>query len=157
MKNIAVFGGTFDPITLGHEAIIRRAADLFSKVYVAMCPNSAKTTMFDLNFRYELLKAAFIHENNIIPIIHNGLIADFAESKDAVIVKGLRYSSDFDYEHLQAESNYMISNIETVFLSSRKDDTFITSTLVRELIKANKDFTPYVSDAVANRIKQFIR
>lgn len=156
-KTVAVVGGTFDPITIGHEAFIKRAENLFETVYVSICCNSEKNCMFSLEERLEMISSAFKNDNNVVPIVHNGLIADLAKEKNAVILKGLRYSSDFDYEHIQAESNYMINGTETIFLSSHADDTFITSSLVRELIKANKPFEAFVSKAVSEKIKYYLQ
>ncbi len=156
-KDVAIVAGTFDPLTLGHETLIKRVAELFSKVYVVIGVNCEKNTMFDLKDRFEMLSLVFKEEDNIEPIFYDGLIADVAKEKNAVIVKGLRYSSDFDYEHLQAESNFMINGVETLFLASHSEDTFVTSSLVRELIKAGKPIEKYVPDAVAYRIKSIIR
>ncbi len=155
--NVAIVGGTFDPITVGHEALIRRTAELFDVVYVTICFNSEKKCFFELNERLDILEKTFKDDENIIPVIHQGLIADFAKDKNAVIVKGLRYSSDFDYEHLQAESNYMINGVETLFLPSRGDCTFITSSLIRELIKAGKPFEKYVPQKSIEIIKSYIQ
>lgn len=154
-KNIAVVGGTFDPITIGHEAFVRRATELFDTVYISICCNADKSCMFNAQQRLEMLSSAFENDENIVPILHEGLIADLAKEKNAVIVKGLRYASDFDYEHLQAESNYMINGTETVFLSSHADETFITSSLVRELIKAKKPYERFVSKKVFEKIRLF--
>ena len=156
-KRIAIIGGTFDPITIGHESFVRRALELFDLVYVSICCNAEKNCMFSLQQRLEMLSVAFEGEDRIVPIIHNGLIADLAKEKSAVIVKGLRYSSDFDYEHLQAESNYLINGTETIFLSSHSNETFITSSLIRELLKANKPFESFVSNGVAEKIKLFVQ
>ncbi len=153
-KKIAVVAGSFDPITKGHEALIRRTAKLFDEVIVAICVNDDKKYMFDVQKRLEMIKSAFCDDKRIIPMVHQGLVADLAKEKDAVIVKGLRYAADFDYEHLQAESNYLINGVETLFLPSRSDEMFITSSLVRELVKANKPFNPFVSEKVAEIIKQ---
>lgn len=158
MKNkVAVVGGTFDPITVGHESFIRRALELFDTVYISICCNSEKSCMFTLEQRLEMISSAFAGEEKVIPIIHTGLIADLAKEKNAVIVKGLRYSSDFDYEHLQAESNYLINGTETIFLSSHSNETFITSSLVRELLKVNKPFDSFVSKGVAEKIKLYTK
>lgn len=155
--NVALVGGTFDPLTNGHVSLIKRASNLFETVYVSICRNADKNCMFSLQERYEILCTAFSENSNIVPIIHDGLIADLAKEKNAVIVKGLRYSSDFDYEHLQAESNYMIGEVETIFLASHPDEMFITSSLVRELIKANKDFSLYVPEKTVATIKSYLK
>jgi pantetheine-phosphate adenylyltransferase len=154
-KKVALVGGTFDPITKGHESLVKRALELFDTVYISICLNSEKKCMFTDEERYEMLCAAFSDKENVIPVIYNGLISDLAKEKEAVIVKGLRFSSDFDYEHLQAESNYLINGTETVFLSSHSEDMFVTSSLVRELIKNKKPVDDYVSDAVLKKIKKY--
>ncbi len=156
-KKTVIVGGTFDPITIGHESLVRRALELFDTVYIAICVNSEKNCMFTVEERYDMLCDTFSSDTNVIPVVHYGLISDFAKSKGAVILKGLRYSSDFDYEHLQAESNYMINGVETVFLSSHSEDMFVTSSLVRELIKAQKPIDKYVSDAVFKKIKNIFQ
>ena len=156
MRKTALVPGSYDPITIGHEAVIKRTAQIFEKVIVAICTNPEKKYTFTGEERLQMLKAAFADFENISVVFFDGLVSDLAQSYDAVIVKGLRTASDFDYEHLQSESNYMINGSETLFMPSRANEMFVSSTLVRELIKGKKDFSPYVSKGVYKIITEII-
>ena len=156
IKRTAVVAGSFDPITIGHEELIKRTSSLFEKVIVAICVNSEKKYMFNESQRFEMISDAFSGDSKIVPVIHEGLVADLALKNNAVIFKGLRFYSDFDYEHIQSESNYMINGVETIFLPSRSNEMFITSSLIRELIKADKEFDSFVSEKVSEKIKKII-
>ncbi len=152
--SVALIPGTFDPITIGHEDIIQRASMLFDEVIVCIFTNSAKSTMFTADERYEFLCATVEQYRNVKADICTGLLADYAvEHRCDAIVKGARSGVDFDYEYTLASINRELApEVETVILPSRCELLHISSTMVRELIKYGKDFSPFVPEAVKNFI-----
>ncbi len=145
-KRIAVFPGSFDPITLGHEDLIKRAAPLFDKIIVAIGLNSSKKTLFPLNQRMLWLQEVFKKEENIIIDSYEGLTVNFCNEKSSsYIIRGLRSSSDFEYEKQISQLNRIIgSGIETVFLISKPEFSHISSSIVREILKNNGDVSQLV-------------
>ncbi|MBI5917484.1 MAG: pantetheine-phosphate adenylyltransferase [Bacteroidetes bacterium] len=147
---IAVFPGSFDPITTGHEKIVRRALPLFDKIIVAVGTNSQKQTLFSLEKRLEWLEAVF-REDPKVEIAHfEGLTAHFCTKIGAkYLLRGLRNASDFDYEKTISQLNHIVGqDLETVFLISGPEYSHISSTIVRELIKGRADVTPFVPKEV---------
>lgn len=147
---IAVFPGSFDPITVGHEAIIRRAIPLFDKIVLAIGINSNKNYMFSLDDRKEALNSCFASESKIEVQDYKGLTIDFCESINAAyILRGLRVAVDFEYERNIALMNReMNANIETVFLISEPKFSAVSSTVVRDIIKNNGDVSQFVPHTV---------
>lgn len=146
----AICPGSFDPITLGHYAIIRRAAALFDEVIVVVSSNSEKKYMFSEEKRFAFAKAAFVDIPNVRCVTGDGWVADLAAKYGAdVIVKGLRNGADCDYESAIAAVNRHASKVETLFLSSESAYGHISSTVVRELIKYGKDYAPMLPPGVA--------
>lgn len=143
MKN-AVFTGSFDPITIGHYDIINRIAIIFDKVYIAVTTNSEKNYMFDGNQRYEMVKKACVNLANVEVIDYNGLIAELAKNKQAIIVKGVRNSVDFAYEYEMANINREISSVDTFLLPAKPEFSYISSTFVREMIKYGNNPEKYI-------------
>lgn len=144
MKN-AVIAGTFDPVTIGHLDVIKRAAALFDKVTVGVFENGGKKTMFPANVRTAAMKAAVNDIGNVdVEQASDVTLADFAKAHDAVIVKGIRNAVDADYEMSLAEINMEIGGVETVILASTPALSFISSTFVREMIKYGKPYEKYV-------------
>lgn len=144
---IAVFPGSFDPITIGHYDLIIRSLPLFDQVIVAVGQNSVKTYLFSLEQRLEWLKQVFSDEPKIVIDHFDGLTAHYCERVKAdYLVRGLRNASDFDYEKTISQVNQIVSHgIETVFLISRPQYSHISSTIVREIIKGGgevRDFLP---------------
>jgi pantetheine-phosphate adenylyltransferase len=147
----AMYPGTFDPITLGHEDLVRRAARLYKRVVVAVAANTGtKAPMFSFTERVQLAQDALSDLNNIEVLGYEGLTVDFArENGLAVIVRGLRAVSDFEYEFQLANMNrHLTSEVETVFLTPSDKYTFISSTLVREVAALGGDVTEFVSPKV---------
>lgn len=146
MKKIAVFPGSFDPITIGHVEIIKRALPLFDELYVAIGVNSQKKYLFSLKQRTAWLESVFAKEAKINVTHYSGLTTIFCKSVGAkYIVRGLRNSSDFNYEKTIAQLNKVIGNgIETILFNSAPEHSHISSTIVREIIKNNGDVSPFV-------------
>lgn len=150
---IALCPGSFDPVTLGHLDIIERASELFDKVIVLVMGNSAKNCVFTIEERIELIKKC-TDKPNIEVDTYSGLLVDYAKAKGAAaIVKGLRAVSDFDYEFQQALINKSLyPEVETVFLTAKGENMFLSSSMVKEVCSLNGDITPYVPSEIANDI-----
>lgn len=131
----AIYPGTFDPITNGHFDLIQRAAKMFSKVTVAIACNPSKKPLFTLEERVELVKEITAKLGNVDVVGFTGLLADFAEQQGAsVLIRGLRAVSDFEYEFQLANMNRRLNpNLESVFLTPAEENSFISSTLVKEV------------------------
>jgi pantetheine-phosphate adenylyltransferase len=155
MKISAMYPGTFDPITLGHEDFVRRASRLYDKVVVAVAADTgSKKTMFDFEERVELAQEALDDIENVDVKGYTGLTIDFAvENNLAVIVRGLRAVSDFEYEFQLASMNRVLTKkVETAFLTPTDKYTFISSTLVREVAQLGGDVTEFVSPQVKDAL-----
>lgn len=152
---IAVYPGTFDPITLGHEDIVRRAANLFNEVVVAVAGSTSKQTLFSLEERVALAKAAF-DAPNIKVVGFDGLLMQFVQDLGAqMVVRGLRAASDFEYEFQLAGMNRKLyPKLETLFLTPDEQYMFISSSLVREVAQLGGDVHQFVSPHVETAIKQ---
>ncbi len=139
MKKIAVFPGSFDPITLGHVSVIKRALPLFDEVIVAIGTNSQKKYMFDLKQREEWIKGAFQAESKIKVDIYEGLTIDYCEKVGAkFLLRGLRNQQDFEYERTIAQMNHKLNDeIETIFLFTELQYAAINSSVVRDIIRNN--------------------
>ena len=131
----ALITGSFDPITIGHYDIIKRAADIFEKVYVAVTINSEKSYMFSDDDRLKMTKTACSDLANVEVIYSSGLVAVLAKEKEAVIVKGVRNAVDFAYEYEMASISKEISGVETLLLPANPELAYVSSTFVREMIK----------------------
>ncbi len=153
--NIAVFPGSFDPITIGHYDLIKRALPLFDKIIVAVGTNSTKSSLFPLEERLEWLKIVFKDEPKISIDHFEGLTAHYCIKVHAnFLIRGLRNSSDFDYEKTISQVNQIISEgIETVFLISNPQYSHISSTIVREVIKGNGNVEPFLPKGVVILMK----
>lgn len=153
MKN-AVIAGTFDPVTIGHLDIIKRAASMFDKVTVGVFENAAKNTMFSAEVRTNAMRAAVSDIPNVtVEPASDITLADFAKTHDAVIVKGIRNSLDADYEISLAEINMETGGVETVMLATSSELSFVSSTFVREMIKYGKPYEKYVPKGAYEVIK----
>ncbi len=150
MKNIAVFPGTFDPITVGHEDIINRASPLFDEIIVAIGINTKKTTLFPIETRIEWIKKTFVSNPKITIQSYEGLTVDFCKKNNAkFLIRGLRNGSDFDYESHIAQLNKALWNdIETIFITSSPELSYISSTLVRDLIIHQADYQRYLPEGI---------
>lgn len=142
---IAVFPGTFDPITIGHVSIVRRALPLFGRIIVGMGVNNTKKTMFPQEQRIEWIRAAFADEPKVEAVAFEGLTVDLCRRMGArFILRGLRNSTDHGYERSIALMNRQISGVETIFLPSAPEHAHISSTIVRELIANKADVSALV-------------
>lgn len=150
----AMYPGTFDPITLGHEDLVRRASRLFDRVVVAIAANPGKEPMFTLEERVALAEEALSEISNVEVTGYSGLTVDFARDHDLqVIVRGLRAISDFEYEFQLANMNrHLTDEVETAFLTPTEKYTYISSSLVREIAKLGGDITEFVPPNVKNAL-----
>ncbi|MCB0803540.1 MAG: pantetheine-phosphate adenylyltransferase [Flavobacteriales bacterium] len=141
MKKIAVFPGSFDPITLGHVSVIKRAIPLFDEIIVAIGNNAEKKYMFDLKQRETWIKGAFKKESKISVDIYHGLTVDYCEKKQSkYILRGLRNQQDFEFERTIAQMNKKLNDeIETIFLFTEVEYSAINSTVVRDIIRNGGD------------------
>ena len=147
----AMYPGTFDPITLGHEDLVRRAVKLFDKVVVAIAANTgSKQPMFSVDERVQLARAALSGIEKVEVTRYNGLTVDFAKDRGlGVIIRGLRAVSDFEYEFQLASMNrHLTEDVETAFLTPTEKYNFISSSLVREVASLGGDISEFVSPAV---------
>ncbi len=157
-NRIAVYPGTFDPITLGHEDIVRRAADLFDEVIVAVAGSTNKSTLFSLDERVALARDVF-DASNINVVGFDGLLMQFVQDQGAqIVIRGLRAASDFEYEFQLAGMNRKLyPKLETLFLTPSEEYMFISSSLVREVATLNGDVHQFVSQnveaAIHNKLK----
>jgi pantetheine-phosphate adenylyltransferase len=149
-----MYPGTFDPITLGHEDLVRRACRLFDKVVIAIAANPGKEPMFSLDERVALAKAVLQDFDNVEITGYEGLTVDFATSNNLqVIVRGLRAISDFEYEFQLANMNrHLTDEVETAFLTPTEKYTYISSTLVREIASMGGDISEFVSPSVKDAL-----
>lgn len=151
---IAICPGSFDPVTLGHLDIIERAADIFDEVIVLVMSNgSKKTSLFSIDERISLLKRC-IKKSNVKIDTYNGLLVEYAKNKGAVaIVKGLRAVSDFDWEFQQSLTNKSLNpDVETVFLTARGENMFLSSSMVKEVCSLGGDISSFVPSSIADDI-----
>ena len=145
----AIFPGSFDPITLGHYDIIKRSVPLFDEIVVAIGINADKKYMFSLEERTKFLKEAFADESTISVITYEGLTIDLCKKLDAnFILRGLRNPADFEFEKAIAHTNRRLSKIETVFLLTAAKTSFISSSIVRDVIRNGGDYKVLVPDSV---------
>lgn len=145
----AVFPGSFDPITLGHFDIIKRGIPLFDEVIVAIGINADKKYMFSLEDRKRFIEEAFKDEPKVSVITYEGLTIDLCRKLGAdFILRGLRNPADFEFEKAIAHTNRRLSKIETVFLLTASKTSYISSSIVRDVIRNNGDYTVLVPESV---------
>jgi len=154
----AIYPGTFDPVTNGHTDLIERASKLFSEVVVGIAASPSKKPMFDLATRVELLEKVSSKLDNVTVVGFSGLLVDFAKEHNAnVLIRGLRAVSDFEYEFQLANMNRRLSpDLESVFLTPAEENSFISSTLVKEVALHNGDISQFVHPEVKTAITKAI-
>ena len=152
----AMYPGTFDPLTLGHEEIIDRAANLFDHLLVSVANDSLKSTMFELDDRLKLVEIISSRYPNVTVSAYDGLTIDFAKSNNInVILRGVRNSSDFNYEsQISQMNNAMDKSLESLFFIASDSYKSITSSLVRQVISLNGDYSNFISNDVGRYIKK---
>ncbi len=144
-KKIAVFPGSFDPITLGHVDIINRALPLFDTIIIAIGSNAAKKHMWALEDRKAAIEKVFANNQAIKVDTYEGLTADFCKKEGAqFILRGLRNQTDFAYEQNIAQANDKVNAVDSVFLISSPEHSFISSSIVRDIARNNGDFSALV-------------
>lgn len=152
---LAICPGSFDPVTHGHLDIIGRAAALFDDVLVAVGRNAAKNYLFTLDERLELMRATTGQFQNVTVEALDGLLADFAVARGArVLVKGIRFASDFDFELQMAHINAVVGSVETVMLPASSQWATLSSTMIREVASYGGDVGAFVPEVVARKIRQ---
>ena len=148
----AIFPGSFDPITLGHEDIIRRGITLFDEIVIAIGVNSEKKYMFSLEERKHFLEETFKDEPKVSIITYEGLTIDLCKKINAnFILRGLRNPADFEFEKAIAHTNRRMSKIETVFLLTAAKTSYISSSIVRDVIRNNGQYELLVPEAVRTK------
>ena len=159
MPNIAIYPGTFDPITLGHSDLVERAARLFDKVIVAVAVSAQKQTVFTLDERLSLARKVLQDIPNVEVCAFEGLLVGFARQRQAnVIIRGLRAVSDFEYEFQLAGMNRKLApDIETLFLTPAEQYAYISSSLVREIAALGGDVSPFVHSFVMAELLNKLR
>ena len=150
MKKTAVFPGSFDPFTIGHEGIVRRALGLFDEIIIAVGANALKKSYFSLETRKEMISKVFSDEPRVKVDHYEGLTVDYCITRGAkYILRGLRTSADFEFERAIAQVNKAIkTDVESVFLLTVPEHTPVTSTIVRDIIRSGGDASQFVPAAI---------
>ena len=145
----AIFPGSFDPLTLGHQDIVERGATIFDEIIVGIGYNAEKSHMFSIEQRKEFIAQCFQDNPKVKVIDYQGLTIDFCKSVGAnYLLRGVRNNGDFEFEKAIARTNRELSNIETVFLLTSIQTSFISSSIVREIIRNKGDYKRFVPDCV---------
>lgn len=141
----AIFPGTFDPFTIGHFGIVERGLTFFDEIVIAIGVNQSKKTLFSLEKRLDIIKQAFQHEPRVKVTTYDCLTVDYAKSIDAgFVLRGLRSVGDFEYERTIADANRKFTGVETVILFTELKYSYISSTVVRDLISYGKDISDFL-------------
>ncbi len=156
MSQLAIYPGSFDPVTYGHIDLIKRATRIFDEVVVAVVNNAANETLFNADERVAMLQETTQDIKNIHIEVFQGLIIDFAKKKKSnMLIRGLRMISDFEYEFQMALTNRRLDeHIETVFLMPSERYSFLSSTLIKEAASLGADVSSFVPEIVAKRIQE---
>lgn len=151
---IAVYPGTFDPMTHGHEDLVRRASGIFAEIVLGVASSRSKGTLFELDERLDIARAVTAQYDNVRVTSFSGLLVDFVgREKARVVIRGLRAVSDFDYEFQMAGMNHhLMPDVDTVFLTPNDQHQFISGTLVREIALFGGDVSRFVSPLVNDRL-----
>ena len=157
MERVAIFPGSFDPFTVGHENIVLRGLDLFDKIIIAVGYNSNKKEFFPVDRRVEWIQDIFWDNPKVAVRKYEGLTVDFAtEVRARYILRGLRTSADFEYERAIAQVNKAMSGIDSVFLLTQPEHTPVNSSIVRDIIKHGGDASLFLPDKIRKGINDFI-
>ncbi|MDQ6987851.1 MAG: pantetheine-phosphate adenylyltransferase [Mariprofundaceae bacterium] len=155
-QRIAIYPGTFDPVTLGHVDVVQRGLKLFDRVVIGVAANPNKQPMFDLKTRLSMVCETFADEKRIQTVAFTGLLVDLARQQQAhAILRGLRAASDFEYEFQMATMNRRLdADIETMFVMAREDYTFVSSRFIREIASMGGDVSELVPPGVIPYLKK---
>lgn len=150
MKRTAVFPGSFDPFTVGHEALVRRALSIFDEIIIAVGDNAEKKSYFPLKTRKDIIAKTFNGESRVTVDHYTGLTVDYCKNRNVkFLIRGLRTSADFEFERAIGQVNKaLIKEIETVFLLTAPEHSFINSTIVRDVLKNGGDVTGFVPSVI---------
>jgi len=155
MPKIAVFPGSFDPITIGHTDIVERSLPLFDSIIIGVGNNSQKKYLFDTETRTRWIEKIFAHEKKVSVQAFSGLTVEFCKNVNAnFILRGLRSAADFEYESLIAQANLSMSGIETIFMLSKPEYSAISSTVIRDIIRNNGDASKFLPAAISKEINK---
>jgi len=159
VKRKAIYPGSFDPITLGHIDIIERASRMFDEVYVGVLVNVNKNPLFSIDERLDMIKESVAHLPNVKVVSFGGLLVDFAKQNDInFIIRGLRAVTDFEYELQLAQTNHVLNKeVDTIFLTSKAEYAYISSSAVREIAHFGGDYSKLVTKNVAKKIKTKVK
>ena len=159
MANIAIYPGTFDPVTFGHLDVIARASKLYDKVFVAVAHSAEKGTLFSARERVEMMSGAVTGLKNVKVEAFDGLVVDYAVSKSAkAVVRGIRMISDFEYEFQMALTNRKLNvDVETVFLMPSEAYSYLSSKLIKEVARLGADVSKFVPKSVEKKLKEKLR
>lgn len=155
MTKIAIYPGTFDPMTNGHFDLVLRASQIFDQVIVAIADNPRKNPLFSITERLEMVEELIAGDDNVIAESFDDLLVDYMRAKQAkFVIRGLRAVSDFEYEFQMASANHRLDNkVETIFLTPSESNYFTSSSLVREISRYGGDVSSFVSASVDDRLK----
>lgn len=153
---IALYSGSFDPVTLGHLDVIKDGANIFDKLIVAVADNPDKKSMFSVEQRKNFITECVKNMTNVEVDTYTGLTVEYAKRKGAdILLRGLRSVSDFEYELQLSQNNRLLEqNIKTVFLMTKPEHSFISSSGVKEVLKNNGDISKYVPSEIIGKIKE---
>ena len=159
MKKAAIYPGTFDPVTFGHIDIINRALEIFDKLYVAVANNTSKKALFTIEERVGMLKEVTKGIKNVSVETFETLVIEYARKKKInVLIRGLRMTSDFDYEFQIALTNRRLAeDIETVFLMPSEHVSFVSSSLLKEVASLDADVSSFMPKSVARKLKERLK
>ena len=160
MQNIAVYPGTFDPVTLGHRDLISRSAEIFEQVVVAVASRSSKTGgMFGIEERLAMVREASAHLKNVVVEPLDGLLVSYCVRRNIrIVIRGLRAYSDFEYEFQMALTNRKLApNIETLFMMPQEEHSYVTASTVREVARYGGDTRDFVPPEVQRHIERLLQ
>lgn len=159
MSNIAVYPGSFDPVTSGHLDIIKRSSKIFDKLYVSVLVNSSKTPCFSLEERMDMIRKITMQYDNVYVDSFTGLLVDYLKQKNAkVVVKGLRAVSDFEYEFQMAHMNHKLDkNVETMFLVASNKYSYLSSSIVKEVARHGGNLEGLVPDCLLDEVGEKLK